>query len=272
MGAIYPLGVCGEDGEGWELERALAATPGTRMDFFVRTPLRRTFCYTKPMLLEPGRPPVELDRLDLKNWSPTPEPLARSLTRALAELAQRLDALIVLDQVDTPNTGVIVPKVLRALDRLQHARPSLVTFADSRQGPGRLPRLGLKMNLAELRRLDRRRRPRSVATAARTLAGLARRNRQPGVVTLAERGLLGATPDGSVTHVPAWPVLGPIDVVGAGDAVTANLATAMAAGAALAEALWIASAAASVVIHQLGTTGTANPSQISGRLGSHLHI
>ena len=48
-----------------------------------------------------------------------------------------------------------------------------------------------------------------------------------------------------------------IDIVGAGDSVTANLATALAAGAALGEALELANAAASVVIHQLGTTGVA---------------
>jgi len=76
-------------------------------------------------------------------------------------------------------------------------------------------------------------------------------------VTLAERGILGALPDGEVEHVPALPVRGPIDIVGAGDAVTANLTMALAAGATLAEALALANAAASVVVHKLGTTGTA---------------
>ena len=55
---------------------------------------------------------------------------------------------------------------------------------------------------------------------------------------------------------------GEIDIVGAGDAVTANLTTALAAGASLTEALELANAAASIVIHQLGTTGTASPDQI----------
>jgi bifunctional ADP-heptose synthase (sugar kinase/adenylyltransferase) len=55
---------------------------------------------------------------------------------------------------------------------------------------------------------------------------------------------------------------GEIDVVGAGDAVTANLVAALAAGATLREALELATAAASIVIHQLGTTGTASVAQI----------
>jgi bifunctional ADP-heptose synthase (sugar kinase/adenylyltransferase) len=46
-------------------------------------------------------------------------------------------------------------------------------------------------------------------------------------------------------------------VVGAGDAVTANLVAAMAAGAEASEALQLAMTAASCVIHQLGTTGVA---------------
>ena len=54
---------------------------------------------------------------------------------------------------------------------------------------------------------------------------------QPVFVTLAERGIVGALPGRRPEHVPAHPVRGPIDIVGAGDAVTANLAAALAAGA-----------------------------------------
>jgi len=55
---------------------------------------------------------------------------------------------------------------------------------------------------------------------------------------------------------------GEIDIVGAGDAVSANLAAAIAAGASLNETLELANAAASVVIHKLGTTGTASVGEI----------
>jgi len=57
-------------------------------------------------------------------------------------------------------------------------------------------------------------------------------------------------------------VRGPIDIVGAGDSVTANLTLALAAGASLREAMELAMAAASIVIHQLGTTGTADVAQL----------
>jgi bifunctional ADP-heptose synthase (sugar kinase/adenylyltransferase) len=83
-------------------------------------------------------------------------------------------------------------------------------------------------------------------------------------VTLAERGIVAASPSGEVEHVPALPVRGTIDIVGAGDAVTANITSALAAGATLREALEMANAAASVVIHKLGTTGIATVAEIAG--------
>ena len=72
---------------------------------------------------------------------------------------------------------------------------------------------------------------------------------------------------GDLDQIQALPVRGPIDVVGAGDAVTANLAAALAAGADAREAMTLAMAAASLVVHQLGTTGTASSAQIARLLG-----
>jgi len=103
--------------------------------------------------------------------------------------------------------------------------------------------------------------------AVQDIAAVAKRlaveNSRPVFISMAERGLLAATPDGSVHQVSALPLRGEIDVVGAGDSVSANLAAALAAGATVAEALELANAAASVVIHKLGTTGTANPEELA---------
>jgi bifunctional ADP-heptose synthase (sugar kinase/adenylyltransferase) len=52
-------------------------------------------------------------------------------------------------------------------------------------------------------------------------------------------------------------------VVGAGDSVTAALTAALAAGASTLEAMELAMLAASLTVHQLGTTGTAEPSAIA---------
>src|SRR5579864_8675327 len=41
VGEIHVVGFCGEDGEGYELERALRANPTVNLDRFLRSPLRR---------------------------------------------------------------------------------------------------------------------------------------------------------------------------------------------------------------------------------------
>jgi bifunctional ADP-heptose synthase (sugar kinase/adenylyltransferase) len=89
---------------------------------------------------------------------------------------------------------------------------------------------------------------------------------QPVFITMAERGIVGALPGGEVEHVAAFPVRGAIDVVGAGDAVTANIVAARASGASLSETLELAMSAASIVIHKLGVTGTASKQEIRRRL------
>ncbi len=68
---MFPAGFAGEDGEGYELKRGLASLPGVRGEAFFLTEERRTFTYAKPLLIWPGRPPRELNRLDSKNWTPT---------------------------------------------------------------------------------------------------------------------------------------------------------------------------------------------------------
>jgi bifunctional ADP-heptose synthase (sugar kinase/adenylyltransferase) len=106
----------------------------------------------------------------------------------------------------------------------------------------------------------------AIETAVRTLA---RRHGRPIFVTLAEKGLMGAAASGAIDRVPALPVRGPIDIVGAGDSVSANLTTALLGGAGVREALELAAAASSVVIHQLGTTGVATVGDLEKTLFSN---
>ncbi len=266
VGTIYPLGFAGEDGEGFELWEALQRRPGVRMNYFVKSAQRKTFTYCKPLVMEPGKPPLELNRLDVKNWTPTPTLLQGILIGRVEELVHTANAIIVLDQVDIPETGVVTTKILDALRKSLEPNPNLLVLADSRRGLRGFPPLIFKMNATELSAMTGRAGDFRLEEIRNAAAGLAARNRRMVFVTLSERGILGATPNGQVEHIPALPVKGEIDIVGAGDAVSANLTAAMAAGASLREALEIANAAASVVVHKLGTTGTANPGEIEARL------
>jgi bifunctional ADP-heptose synthase (sugar kinase/adenylyltransferase) len=251
VGAIHPIGFCGEDGEGFELLRALGAQPGVRLDHFLPTPLRRTFTYCKPLVLAAGQPPRELNRLDSKNWTPTPVEVEDRLRDSARELAAAVDAIIVMDQVDLADTGVVTRRVLETVAEVARNNPAKLVIADSRRGLRDFPPVTFKMNSAELAALTGAGTLTEMEEIRRHACELAARNRRSVFVTLAERGIVGAGADGVVEQVPALPVRGEIDIVGAGDA----------------ETLALARAAANIVIHQLGTTGTASVAQIRELLG-----
>jgi len=261
---ILPIGFAGDDGEGFELQRALASLPGVQMESFVLTAERRTFTYAKPLIISHNRAPQELNRFDSKNWTPTPMSLQRRLSDSVRKIARKIDAIIVMDQVDVAETGVVTRRMLRTISEVRREIPSLLILADSRRDLRNFPTVGFKMNRAELSRLLGR--AISVHETPMVAAALARKTGNYCFVTLANKGLLGAGPDGAGERVAALPVRGEIDVVGAGDCVTANLIAALAAGATLREALQLANAAASVVVHKLGTTGTASVAEIRSLL------
>jgi rfaE bifunctional protein kinase chain/domain len=260
VGTLFPVGFCGEDGEGFELESCLRNLSAVSMQGFIRTPLRRTFTYCKPLLVRAGFPPVELSRLDSKNWTPTPSELCDLFARNVRELCGRADAVVVMDQVDVRATGVLSAPVLGALAELSREIPVL---ADSRNGFSAYPPLIFKMNRTEFAAATGCNPAVELATLKTAMESFLQTHGKQVFVTLAEEGILGIHPGEAPCWTGSLPLRGPIDVVGAGDSVTAALAAALAAGASTAEAMELAMLAASLTVHQLGTTGTAEPSAIA---------
>src|SRR5882762_8589472 len=72
VGRIVPVALIGDDGEGYELRQALARMPAVDASAVLTADGRRTPTYTKPMLCAAGAEPRELNRLDIKNRTPTP--------------------------------------------------------------------------------------------------------------------------------------------------------------------------------------------------------
>jgi rfaE bifunctional protein kinase chain/domain len=265
LGTIIPVGFAGDDGEGYELRWSMADMQGVNIHYFLLTRSRQTFTYCKPLILEEGKTPRELNRLDRKNWTPTSSELAREMGEHVTNVATQVDAIILLGQVGVRETGVLSSYVLSVVERLVRSNPKLLVLADDRLGLSGFPPVIFKMNATELAVMMGLSDAKDLKVVGAAAVDLARRNKRP-VITLSERGIMAATPDGHIEHLPVLPVRGEIDVVGAGDAVSANLVAALAAGATLVEAMELANAAASVVVHQLGTTGTATITQLSGAL------
>jgi len=260
VGEVIPIGFCGEDGEGFELQRALELRSGVRLNHFFATSLRRTFTYCKPLLVEAGQAPRELNRLDTKNWTATPNQVCQRVLASVEAMRSVVDSLIVMDQVDVPETGVVTSTILSALENFPESTP---VIADARRGLRAYPCVIYKMNGSELGAMMKLPSATAIDVVKDAAGALATQNRRPVFITLSERGIVGAEPGGEVHHVPALALRGPIDVVGAGDSVTANLATALAAGATVREAIELAAVAASIVIHKLGSTGTASVDEIA---------
>ena len=122
------------------------------------------------------------------------------------------------------------------------------------------PNLG-ELSLAAGRRLD----PAdldSIAAAARPLIDAA--SLEGILVTLSERGMLYVGADGTFHHIPA--VRRDVaDVTGAGDTVVAVLATALAAGATIEQAMEVANVAAGIAVSKIGAVAI-EPAEISAAL------
>lgn len=263
---IFALAVIGDDGEGYELRQALhdLSIVETRGIFASRN--RRTPTYTKPMLGHSGQV-KELNRLDIKNRTPLGAPEEALVMRTLDEVWPLVDALIVSDQVSEDGCGVITTRVREWLAALGHANPDSLILADSRKRIGLFRSVTLKPNQAECVRAIQGEYTGPEATEACTRE-LARRTGRPVFCTRCENGILlsnPSKPEVGAIAVPAYPVNGPIDVVGAGDSVNAGIACAVAAGATLEQAAAFGNLVASITIQQIGTTGTASPEQVRQR-------
>ncbi len=250
---VVALGVIGDDGNGYELKRALAAT-SVDIASLIDSRERFTPTYVKPL-----RDGYELNRIDIKNSTPLPRELEDTLIARLRDMVARVNGVIVVDQVQEQNCGVITDRVREEIIAL--ARDKIVV-AESRERIGLFRGVIAQANAREARRAA------GLEQIEECGVELYRRNNRPAIVTIGTGGILVFDAAGSA-HVPAVPVRGPIDTVGAGDSVIAGFTTALCAGASLREAAEVGNLVASVTIQQIGTTGTATPEQV---LAAHWQI
>jgi bifunctional ADP-heptose synthase (sugar kinase/adenylyltransferase) len=120
---VIALGVIGDDGNGYELKRALAAT-GVDIAPLIESRERFTPTYTKP--LRDGR---ELNRIDIKNRTLQPRAIEDAVIARLRDLMPRVDGIIVVDQVEEEDCGVITGRVRDEIAALARDR---VVVAESR--------------------------------------------------------------------------------------------------------------------------------------------
>lgn len=260
-GELHALGVVGDDGEAYDLCQALERL-GCETRGLLRCPELMTPTYLKPR--DVGVPGLlgEHSRYDTKNRKPLPESITERLARQVREVLPQVEALIIMDQVELADCGVVTTRLREFLAVLAGQHPEVLFWADSRrhirqfrntyikpnqfEAVGRInPLPGDEVPLFELE---------SAIQQLRSMTG------RPVFVTCGDRGMLVSDPQ--VSLVPGVQVPAPIDPTGAGDSATAGAVLALTSGATPPQAALLGNLVASVTVRQLGTTGTASPAQV----------
>jgi rfaE bifunctional protein kinase chain/domain len=269
VGQIIAVGFTGADGQGYELRRALQGI-GVDQRFLLERADLMTPTYTKPLLHHADGRVEELSRLDIKNRRPLPEEVEDFVIETLRALLWEVDGMVIADQVQERNHGVITDRVREELAKLGNSCSGVAFLADSRTRIGEFRNILVKPNQHEAAAaVDGEGTPEDDARR------LSERTGRPVYVTLGERGML-LYGGGELCRVPTVHCAGPIDIVGAGDSVIAGIMAALCSGAQLEEAALIGNLVASITIQQIGTTGTATREQVmerfeeAGRCGSGL--
>lgn len=252
VGRVEVLGAIGDDGFGMELSRALNAR-GIASGLLVRAPAMQTFTYTKVINCATGV--EDRPRLDFINTTPLAPEVERRLLDALPAAIDAFDLILISDQAETSQGGVVTPAVRELAADLAPAYPDKVWMADSRARAGLFRNVILKPNRQE------------AEAACEALFGrvdyLALRERTAApflMVTHGKEGVLVVEERGE-TWVRAQPVEHPVDICGAGDSFAAGAAAALAVTRSPIEAARFGNRVASITIMKKGT-GTASPEEV----------
>lgn len=269
---VTALAYIGDDGNGYELRKALEEK-NVRVESLVVSKDRFTPTYIKPLMREVDGTQIELNRIDIKNRQKTPPALEDALIRTLQQEVGDLDGVLVLEQVDVDEHGVVTPRIRAELATMSQKYPRKIFGVDSRHFSAQYQGTYLKVNLAEAVRTANHVQAGTVEAvegldplaAARHCQQILWDNQdRPVFITLGEEGISGIGEQGSFYH-QAYPVTGPMDIVGAGDSVMAGIGASLCAGARPQEAAYIGNLVGSITIQSLGETGTARPEEIWAR-------
>jgi rfaE bifunctional protein kinase chain/domain len=253
-GRVAVLGAIGQDGFGMELAEALGAR-GISTELCVRTPGMQTFTYTKVINVRTGI--EDQPRLDFINATPLPLAVERRILDNLQMAAESFDVILIADQAETSQGGVITPAVRDLLAEVAPQYPGRVFLADSRARIHRFRNVILKPNRQEAQ------------SACRELFGqvdfpaLLRHTQAPLMfVTLGPEGVLVVGQDSSPVRILQHPLPSdPVDICGAGDSFSAGASLALRVTGSPADAARFGNLVASITIMKKGT-GTASRDEV----------
>ena len=248
-GRVAVLGVVGEDGFGWELDRALRAR-GIDANLLIRSAEVPTFTYTK--LINAVTEVEDLPRIDFIHTQEISRELEARFVDRFNRVAGEFDVIIVSDQAETKAGGVVTARMRDALTRMADKK---VVWVDSRVRAELFRGVILKPNRDEAEEASMRALGRvdlaalRVHTDARLL-----------IVTEGGEGALVFDESGHKV-VAGRNVEKPVDICGAGDSFSAGGAMTLAVTGSGEDAARFGNLVASVTIMKKGT-GAASPEEV----------
>ena len=252
VGRVAVLGVVGDDGSCYELGRELSRR-GISPDLLLRRPEFPTFTYSK--LINKATGQEDQPRIDFIYTQPPSLDVERELIERLRAASENFDAILVSDQTEIRNGGIVTAGMRQALAEMAQANPEKVIWVDSRVHAGLFRGVIVKPNAQE------------ADAASQELFGcidyqLLRRHLESKLlfVTQGPEGVLVCSEQGEA-RVLTRPVAQPVDICGAGDSFSAGAAVALSITGSAIDAARFGNLVASVTIMKKGT-GTATPSEI----------
>ncbi len=250
--SVAVVGVRGDDGFGFELERALAER-GITASLMVRIPNWNTFTYTKVINTQSGE--EDKPRIDFISTRPLPETTEEQIISNLRSAVPGFDAILVGDQAETASGGVVTPAVRECIIELAAKYPEKIFLVDSRKRVELFRNVMVKPNRDE-----------AEAACARLFGGpdysrlRAHLQTKVLIVTHGPKGAL-IVDAAKETWSKAWPVEKPVDICGAGDSFAAGTALAMAVTRDPVDSAGFGNLVASITVMKKGT-GTASPEEV----------
>lgn len=264
-GQLHAVGAVGDDGEAFDLCQGLQKI-GCSTEGLLRCPELMTPTYLKPRDQDVTGLAGEHSRYDTKNRVATPAAVVDRLGKELERVLPNVDALLVMDQVDMADCGVVTAALRSRVGELARRFPKVIFWADSRRFIRQFRNVMIKANQFEaVHRLNPGVGEEIAQDDLRQLIPTLRQEiGAPVFVTCGERGIMVSDPAFQI--VPGVKVTGPIDPTGAGDSASAGAVMSLCSGATPAEAALVANLVASTTVQQLGTTGSALPDQVRAAL------
>ena len=253
IGTLRVVSMVGSDGDGWEMLKVLKERR-VETDGVIVSPDIVTPSYIKPLF------PKEGNRFDIENLSPTPAAIEDQLIRQIGNELLQADAVILMDQVAIPGTGVLSGRVRSFICDFGATHPEKLIVADSRTSIDRYENVMIKCNDFEAASLTGGAETEGAFDPGAVYANLKKLRNHTGrdvIVTCNKYGIL-VDEENTPVLLPAAKHSVPIDICGAGDACTAGLVSALASGVSLSEAAFVGNLSSGVTVRQIGRTGTAS--------------